>query len=91
MDNKLLKDLAEMSDLAYEVPNVGSNFYKIIPQGYTLIGERTSIPLGSNAASFYNHSTNTLVIGSAGTIKKPQVALLAIWGFLIIPMLITAV
>ena len=64
MDNKLLLDLADISNATYDSPNIAP---KKIPPGYTLVGVRTSIPLGSNAASFYNKSTNTLVIGSAGT------------------------
>lgn len=67
MNDQLKYDLANMSDLAYKIPNVGTKFSVRIPSGYTLVGERTSIPLGSNAASFYNNSTNTLVISSAGT------------------------
>lgn len=67
MDNKSLSDLGTISKLSYESPSIGSEFSKDIPSGYALVGERTSIPVGFNGASFYNASTNTLAIGIGGT------------------------
>ncbi|WP_111640259.1 hypothetical protein [Marinomonas shanghaiensis] len=67
MDNKLKHDLATLSDISYFAPNIRSSVLGEIPSNYTLVGERTSIPLGFNGASFYNSSTNTLAIGIAGT------------------------
>lgn len=67
MDNKLKYDLATLSDISYFAPNIRSSVLGEIPSNYTLVGERTSIPLGFNGASFYNSLTNTLAIGIAGT------------------------
>ncbi len=67
MNDKSLTDLAKISAASYYAPNIEDLPSGTIPSGYVLVGERTSIPVGFNGASFYNAYSNTLVIGIGGT------------------------
>lgn len=67
MDLNYLIDMGNISGLAYSDGRVPEDDSYHTPIGYELVDQRATIVSGFNGAAYYNSSTNSLVVGIAGT------------------------